>query len=147
MITLIRSIDICRFRHNYKDFYQNFVYRISINMERATTSQSAHTSLLRILSFIIFLFWWRSLKRSSNFLVIVWISLETKHLNNFKSSFKWTLYVFSYILADRIIGSQCISVMNIWFNIFRCIWCFDQKFRNLINLKPQHELQTLRNRR
>ena len=102
-----------------------------------TTTQGAHASLVGILSFLLFLSWWRVLKRRSNHPETVWIPLEARHLNSFKNSFKETCkYVFPYILDDRIICSWWLGVLNIWFNEFRCIWCFDQNFRKLSTSNP-----------
>ena len=56
----------------------------------------------------------------------------------FKNSFKGTLYVFSYILDDSIINSWCPSIFNIPFDVFHCIWCFDQNFGRLIDLRSQN---------
>ena len=48
----------------------------------------------------------------------MWIPLEARYLNSFKKSFKETLYVFSFILDDRIICSWWLGVLNIRFNVF-----------------------------
>ena len=54
------------------------------------------------------------LKRRTNHLMIVWISLKARHLNASRtSSSEPCKYVFSYILVDRIICSSCLSVLNI----------------------------------
>ena len=53
----IRSMNVSGYRHNYEGFYEKSIFQMSINRERMTTSQGAHTSLLRILSFLIFLSW------------------------------------------------------------------------------------------
>ena len=88
---------------------------MSINRERMTTTQGAHASFVGILSFLLFLSWWRALKKRFNYLEIVWIPLEARHLNSFKNSFKGTSkYVFSYILDDRIICSWCLNVLMFW---------------------------------
>ena len=110
---------------------------MSINRGRTTTTEGAHASLVRILSFLLFLSWWRALKRRSNHPETVWMLLEARHLNSFKNSFKETCkYVFSYILDDRIIYSWCLNVLNVQFNEFRCIWCFDQNFGKLSTSDP-----------
>ena len=99
-------MDVGGYRHNYEDFYEKSIYQISINRERKTTTQGAHASLMGILSFLLFLSWYRVLKRRSNHPETVWIALEAKHLNSLKNSFKEILkYVFSYILDNRIICS------------------------------------------
>ena len=103
-----------------------------------TTTQSAYTSLVRILYFLLFLSWWRALNMRSNHVETIWIPLEARQLNSFKNSFKRTKYIFSYILDDRVIYSWCLNILNIRFNVFRCIRCFDKKFGRLINLRTQH---------
>ena len=103
-------MDVDRYRHNYEGFYEKTSYQMSINRERTTITQGGHASLVRILSILLFLSWWRALKRRSNHLETVWIPLEARHLNSFKNSFKETCnYIFSYILDDRIIFS-CASM-------------------------------------
>ena len=47
-------------------------------------------------------------------------------------------YRFSLILDDRIIGSWCLGVLNVQFNLCNCVQCFDQSFGMLIDLKSQH---------
>ena len=104
------------YRHYYEDFYEKTSFQMSINRERTTTTEGAHASLVRILSFLLFLSWLRALKRRSNHLETMWIPLEARHLNIFKKSFKETCkYIFSYILDDRIICSWCLNVLNIRF--------------------------------
>ena len=130
-------MDVGRYRHNYEGFNKKTSYQMSINKRRMTTTQGAHTSLVGILSFLLFLSWWRALKRRSNHPETVWIPLEARHLNSFTNSFKETYkYVFSYILDDRIICYWCLNVLNIRFNEFRCIWCFDQNFKKLSMSNP-----------
>ena len=68
---------------------------------------------------------------------IVRIPLESRHLNSFKNSFKGTLYVFSYILDDRIIYSRRLDILNIRFNLSCYIRCFDQNFERLIDQNPR----------
>ena len=47
-------------------------------------------------------------------MTIVWIFLEARYLNSFKNFLsKSYKYVFLYILDDKIIGSWCLSVLNI----------------------------------
>ena len=68
----------------------------------------------------------------------MWRSLEARHLNSFENleSFKGTYdYVFSYILDDMIIYYWFLNILNIRFNLFCSIRCFDQNFKNFINLK------------
>ena len=47
-------------------------------------------------------------------------------------------YIFSFILDDRIICSWCLNVLNIRFNVFRYIRCFDQNFRRLIDFRTHY---------
>ena len=49
--------DVGGYRHNYEGFYEKISYQISINRGRTTTTQGAHASLVRILSFLLFLSW------------------------------------------------------------------------------------------
>ena len=114
-------------------FMKKFMYQISVNRERMTTTQGAQTSLEGILSILLFLSWWRALKRRSNPPKIVWIPLEARHLNSFKKSCK---YVLSYILNDKIICSQCLNVLNIRCNVFHCTWYFDQILEGLSISEP-----------
>ena len=51
------SMDVDGYRHNYEGFYEKFIYQIFVNRERMNTTQGAHASLLRILSFLLFLSW------------------------------------------------------------------------------------------
>ena len=53
----MRSMDICRYRHNYKGFYEKTSYQMSINRGRTTTTEGDHASLVGILSFLLFLSW------------------------------------------------------------------------------------------
>ena len=130
-------MDVGRYRHNYEGFYEKTSYQMFINRGRTTTTEGAHASLVGILPFLPFLSWWRALKKRSNNPETVWIPLEARHANSFKNSFKEICkYVFSYILDDRIIFSLCPNVLNIRFNEFRCIRCFDWNFRKLSTSKP-----------
>ena len=115
-------------------FYKTLII-ISINRERTTTAKGVNTSLVRIFSFLLFLSWWRDLKRRSNNLEIMWIPLEAR--TPWRKPCK---YVFSYILIDRIIYFVWLDVLNIWFNVFRCIRCFDKKFERLINIRTLHKI-------
>ena len=54
-VTHIRSIDVGGYMHNYEGFYEKFTYQMSINREKKITTQGAHASLVRILSFLFFL--------------------------------------------------------------------------------------------
>ena len=54
-ITRIRSMNVGRYRHNNETFYEKFVYQISINKGRMTTTQGVHADFMRILSFLFFL--------------------------------------------------------------------------------------------
>ena len=130
-------MDVGGYRHDYEGFYEKTLFQMSINRGRTTTNQGAHANLVGILSFLLFLSWWRALRRRSNHLETMWIPLEARHLNSFKNSIKETCkYVFSYILDDRIIYSWCLNVLNLRFNEFRCIWCFDQNFIKLSTSDP-----------
>ena len=40
-----------------RDFIKKFTYQMSKNRERMTTTLGAHASLVRILSFLLFLSW------------------------------------------------------------------------------------------
>ena len=53
----MRSMDVGGYRYNYEGVYTKTSYQISINRERTTTTQGTHASLVRILSFILFLYW------------------------------------------------------------------------------------------
>ena len=46
-------------------------------------------------------------------------------------------YVFSYILKDTIFCSWCLNILNIRFNVFRCIRCFDWNLRKNIDVRTQ----------
>ena len=116
-------------------FIKKMSYQMSINRGRTITTQGAHASLLGILLFLLFLSLWRDLKRRSNHPKTMWIPLEARHLNGFKNSFKKTLYVFSFILDDRIIYSWWLGILNIRFNVFRCIRCLNQNFKSLSTLE------------
>ena len=48
-------MDVGEYRHNYEGFYEKETYQMSINRERITTTQGAHTSLVRILSLSLLL--------------------------------------------------------------------------------------------
>ena len=74
-------------------------------------ASSARVSLVRILSFLLFLSWWRALKRRSNDLEIMWILLEARHLNSFKNSFKGTcMFSHTYFM----IGSSVLGASMFW---------------------------------
>ena len=91
------------YRHNYEGFHKKTIHHVYINKGRMTITQGAHTSLVRILSFLLYFSWQKDLKKRSNHLETVGILLEARHLNNLKNSLKETLYVFSYIQENRII--------------------------------------------
>ena len=130
-------MDVGGYRYNYEGFYEKTSYQMSINRVRTTTTRGAYASLVGILSFLLFLSWWRGFKRRSNHPETVWIPLDARHLNSFKNSFKETCkYVFSFILDDRIICYWWLGILNVRFNVFRCIWCFDQNFRKLSTSDP-----------
>ena len=66
----------------------------------------------------------------------MWISLEARHLNSFKNSFKETCkYVFLYILDDRIICSWWLGILNDRFNGFSA--AFDVLIKILESYRPQ----------
>ena len=48
------SIDIGGYRHNYEGLYKNFTYLMFIN-KKTTTTHDVHVSVMRILSFILFI--------------------------------------------------------------------------------------------
>ena len=46
------------YRNNYEDFFlKKTSYQMSINRERKTITQGSHESLVRVLSFLLFLSW------------------------------------------------------------------------------------------
>ena len=132
---------IGRYRHNYEGFYEKTSDQMSINRGRTTTTKCAHESLVGILSILLFLSWWRPLKRRSNHPETVWIPLEARHLNSFKNSFKETCkYVFSYILDDKIIFSWWLSILNVRFNVFSLHLMFLSIFQKVIDLRSHQKL-------
>ena len=52
-------------------------------------------------------------------------------------------YVFSFIQDDRIIYSWWLSGLNIQFNVFRCIRCFDRNFESSLIFEPNTPLASL----
>ena len=137
-------MDVGGYRHNYEGFYEKTSFQMSINRGRTTTTEGAHASLVGILSFLLFLSWWRGLKRRSNHPETVWIPLEARHLNSFKNSFKETYkYVFSYILDDRIICSWWLGILNVRFNVFPLHLMLWLKFRKVIDLRSHHSIHIL----
>ena len=44
-------------RYNYEGFSEKFKYQMSLNRGRTTTTQGAYTSLERIISFPLFIYW------------------------------------------------------------------------------------------
>ena len=48
-------MDVGRYRHNYEGFYEKITYHMFINRGITITTQGAHASLIRILSFLLFL--------------------------------------------------------------------------------------------
>ena len=48
-------MDVSGYRHNYEGFYKKTSFQMSINRERTTTIEGAHASLVRIISFLLFL--------------------------------------------------------------------------------------------
>ena len=57
MVTHIRFMDVGGHRHNYEGFYEKISFQMSINRGRTTTIEGVHASLVRILSFLLFLSW------------------------------------------------------------------------------------------
>ena len=53
----MRSLDVGRYRHNYEVFYEIFMCQMFINREKITTTKGVIASLVRVLSFLLFLFW------------------------------------------------------------------------------------------
>ena len=51
------SMDVGEYRHNYEGFYDKTSYKIFINKGRTATTQGAHTRLVGVLSFLLFLSW------------------------------------------------------------------------------------------
>ena len=51
----MRSINIDEYRHNYKDFFENFINLMSINDRRMKTTKGAHERHMETLSFLLFL--------------------------------------------------------------------------------------------
>ena len=76
-------MDVGRYKHNYEGINKKYTHQMLINRGRTTITLGANTSLMRILSFLVFLSWLRTLKKRSNDLEIVFIPLESKHLNSF----------------------------------------------------------------
>ena len=74
-------------------------------------------NLVKTLSFILFFSYRRVMKKRSNCLIIVWILLKARHLNNFENSFnKPCKYGFLSILDDKVIGSWHLNILNIQLN-------------------------------
>ena len=46
-------MNISRYRHNYEGFNENFIYPMCINKWRMITTQGAHASLVKILTFLL----------------------------------------------------------------------------------------------
>ena len=57
MVIHIKSMDVGGYRHKHEGFYEKTLYQMSINKERTNTTQGADASLLRIISFLLFLSW------------------------------------------------------------------------------------------
>ena len=53
----IRSMDVSGYRYTYEGFYEKTSYQMAINRGIMTTTQGAIISLVRILSFLLFLTW------------------------------------------------------------------------------------------
>ena len=49
-------MDVGGYRNNYVYFYEKTSYQMSINRGKTTTSEGAHTSFVRFLSFLLILF-------------------------------------------------------------------------------------------
>ena len=82
--------DVGGYIHNNECFYEKSTYQMSLNKGRTTTTKGTHTSLVGIISFLLFLSWRRAFNRTSNHLKIVWILLEDRHLQNLVSMFSHT---------------------------------------------------------
>ena len=52
-------------------------------------------------------------------------------------------YIFSYKLDDMIICSWWLVVLNILFNLFHCLRCFDQNFYILLTSEPDKNMVEL----
>ena len=52
-----KVMNVGGYKHNYEGFYEKLTYQMSINRGRTTTTQGAHASPMRILSFLLFLSW------------------------------------------------------------------------------------------
>ena len=48
-------MDVGGYRHNYEGFYEKTSYQMSINSGRMITTRGAHASLVRIISFLLFI--------------------------------------------------------------------------------------------
>ena len=53
MVIHMRYIDVGGYRYNYEGFYEKSTYQMSINRVRMITTQGAHTTIVRILSFLL----------------------------------------------------------------------------------------------
>ena len=53
----MRSMDVGGYRHNYEGFYGKTSHQMLINRGRMTTTLGFHATLVRILSFLLFLSW------------------------------------------------------------------------------------------
>ena len=49
----MRSMDVGRYRYNFKSFCENFTYLMSINRRRMTITKGFRTSLVKTLSFLL----------------------------------------------------------------------------------------------
>ena len=50
----MRYMNVGGYIHNYESFYEKTSYQMFINKGRKTTTQGAHTSLVRILFILLF---------------------------------------------------------------------------------------------
>ena len=55
-IEIFRSMDVGGYKHNYEGFYEKSIYKTFRN-RKTTTTQCAYVSLMRILKFLLFLYW------------------------------------------------------------------------------------------
>ena len=92
---------------------------MSTNKVRTTITQAANVSLVKAMSFLLFLSQRRVLKRIFNPVEIMRILLEDGHLNSFEKSFNKTYkHEFKSILDDKIFCYWCLGTLNLRFNVF-----------------------------
>ena len=57
MVIHIRSMDVGGYIYNYEGFYEKSIYQMSTNKGRMIITKGVHTSLVGIISFLLFLSW------------------------------------------------------------------------------------------